>query len=70
VIDVASGTIEYKRSIDEFNYPTLAGQDSSGITESRFRRLFLSMLAQEISRSFHPYDMTDRFAIDGKFASQ
>jgi hypothetical protein len=69
VIDVATGTVLYTRSIDEFQYPTLAGQDATGTTESRFRRLYLTMLAQEISRSFHRYDMTDRFAIDSKYAS-
>lgn len=68
VIDVETGNVEYTRSIDEFLYPNLAGQDATGITETRFRKLYLGMLAQEIARSFHPYDMTDRFAIDSKIA--
>ncbi len=33
------------------------------VTETRFRKLYLSMLAKEIGRSFHAYDMTDRYAI-------
>ena len=70
VIDVASGTIDYQRSIDEFTYPTLAGQDVAGISESKFRRRYLTMLAREIARSFHPYDMTDRFAMDSEGITQ
>ena len=66
VIDVATGTVDFQRPIDEFTYPTLAGQDVSGTSESRFRKLYLTMLAQEIARSFHPYDMTDRYAIDSQ----
>lgn len=70
VIDVETGTIEYTRSLEEFTYPTVAGQYTSETTEPRFRKLYLGMLAQEIGRSFHPYDMTDRIAMDSAIASQ
>ncbi|MFK8115120.1 MAG: hypothetical protein AB8B91_23160 [Rubripirellula sp.] len=69
VYDVESGSVEYKRTLAEFEYPTLAGQSVSETTESRFRRLYLSMLGQEIARSFHPYDLTDRIARDSIIAS-
>jgi hypothetical protein len=70
VIDVETGNIDYSRALDEFTYPQVAGQYTSETTEVRFRKLYLEMLAQEIGRSFHPYDMTDRFAIDSAIASR
>ena len=70
VIDVATGKPEYTRRLDEYTFPTVAGQYTSETTETRFRKLYLSMLAQEIGRSFHSYDMTDRYAIDSAIASQ
>ncbi len=70
VIDVATGTIEYTRRLDEYTYPTVAGQYTSETTETRFRKLYLGMLATEIGRSFHAYDMADRIALDSVIASQ
>lgn len=69
VIDVASGNTVYTRTIDDYTFPTSTGQHTSETTESRFRKLYLSMLATEIGRSFHPYDMHDRVAIDSEIAS-
>ena len=69
VTDVATGKVEYTKSFDEFTYPTIAGQYTSETTETKFRKLYLSMLAKEIGRVFHPYDMTDRIAADSKIAS-
>ncbi len=68
VIDAATGTVEYTRNLDEFTYPTVAGQYTSETTEARFRKLYLGMLAQEIGRTFHPYDFTDRLALDSAIA--
>jgi hypothetical protein len=70
VFDVETGNIEYTKSLDEYTFPTVAGQYTSETTEARFRRLYLTMLADEIGRSFHPYDMSDRFALDSAIASQ
>ncbi len=70
VIEVESGNVVYTRSLDDFSFPTNAGQHTSETTESRFRKLYLSMLAKQIARSFHPWDMTEDFAIDGTIASQ
>jgi len=69
VIDVATGKVEYSRRLDDYTYPKLAGQDITETTESRFRKLYLTKLSQEIARSFHPYDLTDRFASDSVIAS-
>ncbi len=69
VIDVASGETEYSKRLDEYTYPKMAGQDITETTETRFRKLYLSMLSKEIARSFHPYDLTDRIAADSVIAS-
>lgn len=70
VIDAETGNVEYTRTLDEFTYPTIAGQYTSETNETKFRKLYLKMLAQEIGRSFHPYDFTDRIAADSIIASQ
>ncbi len=70
VIDVETGNVDFEQKLDEFTYPTMAGQSATETTESRFRRLYLNMLAQEIGRSFHPYDAIDRIALDSFIARQ
>jgi hypothetical protein len=70
VIDAESGNVEFTRTLEEYTYPTIAGQYTSETTEPRFRKLYLKMLAEEICRSFHRYDLTDRIAVDGRIASQ
>ena len=69
VIDIASGKVEYRRQLDDYTFPKFAGQDITETTESRFRKLYLSMLSKEIARSFHPYDMSDRYASDSAIVS-
>ncbi len=70
VIEVATGTVVYTKSLDEYTYPTSTGQHTSETTETRFRKLYLTMLADEIGRAFHPYDVSDRIALDSRIASQ
>lgn len=70
VIDVDTGTVDFVDQLDEYIYPTMAGQSATETSESRFRKLYLSMLAQEIGRSFHPYDSIDRIALDSFIAGQ
>ncbi|TWU43286.1 hypothetical protein Q31b_23240 [Novipirellula aureliae] len=70
VIDVASGDVLYRTDLDQFTYPVTTGQYTSETNETRFRKLYLGMLAKQIGRSFHPYDFSDTIAIDGTIASQ
>lgn len=70
VIDVTSGGLVHTQSIDEFTYPKFAGQHVSETTEKRFRSLYLNVLASEIVRAYRKYDAHERFALDGKIASQ
>ncbi|MEM9828895.1 MAG: hypothetical protein AAF958_20075 [Planctomycetota bacterium] len=66
VIDVATGGVPFTKTIDSFEYPRMAGQSTSETTEKRFRKLYLSILAAEIGRAFHPYDEGERVALDSK----
>ncbi len=70
VVDVASGNIVYNKMLDEYTFPQSTGQHTSETSEARFRKLYLTMLANEIGRSFHPYDMNDRIALDSVIVSQ
>ena len=70
VLDVKTGEVLYSRDMEDFTYPSTAGQYTSETTESRFRKLYLDMLAKQICRAFHPYDFSETVALDGAIASQ
>ncbi|TWU15231.1 hypothetical protein Poly21_24250 [Allorhodopirellula heiligendammensis] len=70
VYDIAAEKVVFRKEIDEFTYPTQAGQYTSETTETKFRKLFLSMLAKKIGRTFHSYDFADTVALDASLASQ
>lgn len=69
VYAVKDDTIPYTRSLDEYTFPKTAGQYTSETTENRFRKLYLSMMAQQVGRLFHPYDLTATIAEDSRIAS-
>jgi len=68
VIDAKSGKELYGADIDEFTYPTTAGVYTNETTETRFRKLYLGILAKRIARRFYPYDPRDDFALDSIIA--
>lgn len=70
VFDVAEAKQVFKKELDEFTFPVNAGQYTSETTESKFRKLFLGMLANQIGRMFYAYDFADTVALDGSLASQ
>jgi len=70
VYDVASGKTEFRKHLDEFTYPETAGQYTSETTETKFRTLFLNVLAARVSRYFHSYDFSDTVAMDATIISQ
>jgi hypothetical protein len=70
VYDVKSGKSEFRKHLDEFTYPETAGQYTSETTETRFRTLYLSVLAARISRWFHSYDYSDTVAMDATIITQ
>ena len=70
VIDVETGNTLFRRTMDQYTFPKSTGQHTSETTEDRFRKLYLKMLANEIGRMFHPFDGTERIALDSKIVSQ
>lgn len=70
VYDVKTGKTEFRKHLDEFTYPETAGQYTSETTETRFRTLYLSVLAQRIARWFHSYDYSDTVAMDATIITQ
>ena len=69
VIDVATGDREYRKTIEDFTFPRNAAQDAGNVSESKFRRMYLAMVARQVTRLFHSYDLTDDFALDSKFGT-
>jgi hypothetical protein len=70
VYDVASGKREFRRHLEEFTYPVSVGQYASETTEARFRRVYLTVLAQRVARYFHPYNFRDSVAEDARIVNQ
>ena len=69
VYDVESGSLEFRRSLEDYTYPAMAGLPVTESSEERFRRLYLDMLAERVARHFFPYDFRDSVAADAKIAS-
>jgi hypothetical protein len=70
VVDVKTGNTIYQDHIDQYTFPKSTGQHTSETTEKRFRKLYLTMLASEIGRRFHPFDPTETVAQDVLIASR
>lgn len=70
VYDIASGSLEFRRPLDDFTYPVHAGMYTSETTETKFRGLFLGVLASKIGRYFHAYDFSDTVALDATIINQ
>lgn len=69
VLDAETGDTEYRKTLEDYTFPRNAAQDATSTSESKFRRMYLEMLARKIARSFHPYDLNEDFALDGAIAS-
>ena len=68
VIELPEGTSGYVRQLDEYAYPQLAGQPISETSLSKFTKVYMTTMAEEIVRSFRRYDPGERFALDGRIA--
>ncbi len=70
VYDISNGALEFRRNLEEFTYPVSAGMYTSDTTESKFRNLFLGVLASRLARFFHGYDFSDTVALDAAIVNQ
>lgn len=67
VYDTAGdGGIVYRRHLPEFTYPNMGGPSIVDTSETRFRGLFLDVLADKVSGLFYPVDVAENFALDAK----
>lgn len=69
VHNVKDGSLEFRRSLDDYSYPVTAGIPVTEITEDKFRAVFLNELGKRVARFFHAYDFRDSIASDAKIAS-
>jgi hypothetical protein len=65
VYDVAKGERVFEKRIDDYAFPASSAIPTTDRSEIEFRAMFLSMLARQISRSFHAYESREYFAEDG-----
>ena len=70
VFDPKTNELLFSRDLDEYTYPESAGQHVSETTETKFQKLYLTVLSERIGRMFHPYDFSDTVALDGRIAGQ
>lgn len=68
VIDAKTGEELFTTELEDFTYPKTAGVSSTEMTETRFRKLYLGILAKRVARQFFPYDARDDFALDSIIA--
>lgn len=66
VHDVESQKLEFRKDLPEFTYPNMGGPAVTDVTESKFRGLYLQIMADRISSLFYPVDMNESFALDAK----
>ena len=65
VYDIPSGgRVVYRNNIPEFAFPEHAGTPITDTSESKFRSIFLTLVANEVSGLFYPVDPTLSVARD------
>ena len=68
VVDAETGDELFSSDLDDFTYPTTAGVYTNEMTEAKFRKLYLGILAKRVARQFFPFDPHDDFALDSIIA--
>jgi hypothetical protein len=58
------GTKVFVSHLDDFTFPNRGAQPVTDISEARFKRAFVTVLAQNIGRSFYEYDIQENVAPD------
>lgn len=68
VFDMTAGGKEvFQKEIVEFDFPPNGPYHAAEISEAKFSKLFLSVLAREVAKFFHEYDMIDEFGTPSPF---
>ena len=64
------GAQVFRRSLLEFSFPRTGFVHSTDVSETRFRRTFISVVAEQLARHFYKYDVFDKSVHDGAFVLQ
>lgn len=57
--DISQGTIAFRKSLPEFEFPKMDGPSIVDTTEAKFRVSFLTIVSQHIGVLFYPHDPND-----------
>jgi hypothetical protein len=60
------GKVEFSRDLPDFQFPQQGGRPVTDMAETKFQKLFLTILAKHIARSFHSYDKEMDFGGDAQ----
>lgn len=52
--------------MQNFSFPSMGGQPTTGTDENTFRRKFLAIVAMRVARNFHPYNPDEDIAADAE----
>jgi hypothetical protein len=58
------GKVAFREEILDFSFPRTGARHTTEISEARFRRLFVTVLARNVAKHFHEYLYEDDFATD------
>ncbi|MCY2975498.1 MAG: hypothetical protein NTW52_12620 [Planctomycetota bacterium] len=64
VTDVKTGKTVFTKSLPQYTYPVMAGQSATETTEDNFRRAYLMVVSDKLSRLFYAHEIGQDFAID------
>lgn len=70
VFDMTAGGKEvFQKEIVEYEFPPNGPYHAAEISEAKFSKLFLTVLARDIAKYFHKYDMIEYFGTPSPFES-
>ncbi len=58
------GNVAFREEITDFTFPRTGARHTTEISEPKFRRLFVMVLARNIAKYFHAYNIEDDIATD------
>ena len=65
VFDMAQdGRVVFRKTVPDFTFPRNGARHTTEMSETRFRQLFVTVLAQQIAKYFYEYRLEDDFAQD------
>jgi hypothetical protein len=64
VTDVKTGKTVFTKSLPQYTYPVMSGQSATETTEDNFRRAYLMVVSDKLSRLFYAHEIGQDFAID------